>query len=59
MRNINKRMCTDSMWELNTAQHSNISILVNSIYQGQFGMNRKREKLLTVFNKRFNCDPQQ
>ena len=58
MRNINKRMCTDSMWELNTAQHSNISILVNSIYQGQFGMNRKREKLLTVFNKRFNCDPQ-
>ena len=46
MRNINKLQTRENFWELNTAQSYNIEILVNSIYRGDFGMSRKKNKLI-------------
>lgn len=46
MRNINKRNISENFWEINSAQAHNVEILVHSIYAEEFGMTRKRNKLL-------------
>lgn len=46
MRNIKKREIYDGFWEINSAQPYNIEILMHSIYRDDFGMSRKRNKLI-------------
>jgi hypothetical protein len=52
MRNINKRNISENFWEINSAQAHNVEILVHSIYAEEFGMTRKRNKLLENYSLR-------
>lgn len=53
MRDINKRKINDVLWELNSAKPTNIAILANSIYRGNFGMSRKHNLIQNHFNTNF------
>lgn len=53
MRDINKRKINDVLWELNSAKPTNIAILANSIYRGNFGMSRKYNLIQNHFNTNF------
>lgn len=53
MRDIHKRKVNEILWELNTAKPSNIAILANSIYRGNFGMSRKYNLIQNHFNTNF------
>lgn len=53
MRDINKRKINNILWELNSARPSNIAILTNSIYRGNFGMSRKYNLIHNHFNTNF------
>lgn len=46
MRNIRKREIHEGFWEINSAQPYNVEILMYSIYRDDFGMSRKRNKLI-------------
>lgn len=53
MRDIHKRKVNEVLWELNTAKPSNIAILTNPIYRGNFGMSRKYNLIHNHFNTNF------
>lgn len=53
MRDVNKRKINDVLWELNSAKPTNIAILANSIYRGNFGMSRKHNLIQNHFNTNF------
>ena len=50
MKDLRKRAIDKTMWEVNSAQASNIAILNFSIYPGEMGMKRKSQLIKNHFN---------
>lgn len=53
MRDLHKRRLTDTLMCIDTAKPTNIAILANSIYRGNFGMSRKHNLIHNHFNTNF------
>ena len=48
---LNMKQSEDGMWNLRTSDERNIMLLFVHVYYSDFGMKRKRERLLTRFRE--------